>query len=166
MFQLYYQKSVLWSYSFQSNPVRTFQPESTSITLDLPSPCLSYWVVLTAYDCNNRITSTPALIGLFEPSTSGLVASVDTAMENTVVSWRSDGDQDLQRQLRLVTVTVNSECPTGVVPLQPQVFTVTPDQGNSVIVMQFGTSSHITTAWLFTIVVVVVRSHRSLPCAS
>lgn len=115
-------------------------PDSSIYTLNINglSPCQSYWAVLTVDDCSSQITSTPVLIGLFEPGSSGLVVSFSA--NNTVVGWSSDGNQDLQRQLQSVVVTVTSECLTDVIPAQHQVFTVTPDQGNSVALMGFGTT--------------------------
>lgn len=124
----------------QSDPIQAFRPDNSSITLNLLSPCQSYWAVLSAYDCTTRVTSPPALIGQFEPVNPVFVVSVNSGADSTVVSWRGS---DTQQQLRSVVVTVSSECPTGVMPLQRQVFTVTPDQGNSVNLMPFGIYSFV-----------------------
>ena len=46
----------------------TLQTGQSTVTIDSLSPCLSYWVVVTAMDstCGTELNSSPQMIGLFE----------------------------------------------------------------------------------------------------
>lgn len=94
-------------------------------------------MVVTALSCVNRVSSSPLLIGLFEPVQSEFVVSVDSGADNIVITWRSRS-ATLQPELGPVQVMVTSECPTGIVPPLTQVFTVAPDEGNSVNARRLG----------------------------
>ena len=107
------------------------------VTIDGLSPCLSYWVVVTVIDCINRVSSPPELINAQQPVQLGLLVTVHADADNIEVTWRSRS-AIIQQELGPVQVTVTSECPTGVVPPQTQVFTVTPDEGNSATIRELG----------------------------
>ena len=107
------------------------------VYLDNLSPCLSYWVVVTAMDCIHQATSPPLWIGVIESVQSGMVVTVRTGINNIEVIWRSRS-AIVQQEIRSVQVTVTSECPTGIVPSQTQVFTLTPDEGTSVNIRGLG----------------------------
>lgn len=59
------------------------------------------------------------------------LVSINTGANNIVVTWTTD-NPILQQQLRSVRVMVTSECPTGIVSPQSQVFSLTADERNSV----------------------------------
>lgn len=61
--------------------------------------------------------------------------SIVIGPDSIEVSWRT-ASSILQQQLRSVSVTVTAEaeCSTGVVPAQPRMFNVIPEDGNSVLV--------------------------------
>lgn len=121
----------------QSNPVRVFQTNQSTVSVGSLNPCQSYWVQLTAVDCAALAGTSPHMVANFEPAPLDLVISVSTHDNNIVVTWTSI-NQNLLEQLLSVQVTVVSECPTGIVPSQTQVFTVTPEEGNSVNVRELG----------------------------
>lgn len=54
------------------NPITTFSTASRSdITLDNLEACMSYWVVVSAVDCNSRTQSAPQLITTYMTATQG-----------------------------------------------------------------------------------------------
>lgn len=63
--------------------------------------------------------------------------TVYTGVNYIEVTWRSRS-AIIEQELSSIQVTVTSECPTGVVSPQAQVFTVRPDEGNSVNVRELG----------------------------
>lgn len=93
---------------------------------------------LTTVNCAGHVSSTPQRIGPFEASPRDLVISVESGNGSILVSWRNS-DQKFQQQLRSFQVTVTSMCPTGIAIPRNLVFTVTPDEGNSVIARGLGT---------------------------
>lgn len=118
----------------QSNPVRIFQTDQSRVVIEMLNPCLSYWVRLTAVECAAVVSNSPWSIALFQSATLDLVISVNSGDNNIVISWRSSN----QYLWESVKITVTSECPAGIVTPQTQVFTVTPDEGNSVNVRGLG----------------------------
>lgn len=85
--------------------------------------------MVTSVICASRLSSSPQLVGLSDSVQSDFVVSVYNGANNIVVTWRS---RSTGFQFQSVQVMVTSECLTGIVVPQTQVFTVTPDVGSSV----------------------------------
>ena len=62
-----YDNDVIAHFSTQNDPVSVYRTRQPRATIDGLSPCISYWVIVTALDCSNRIKSSPELVGLFQP---------------------------------------------------------------------------------------------------
>lgn len=60
--------------------MRVFQTNQSRVTIDNLHPCLSYWVIVTAVGCINRVDTSPELIGLFETVDFKLVFTVGDAI--------------------------------------------------------------------------------------
>lgn len=106
--------------------------------VDRLSPCQSYWLKPTGVDCAALVRTSPQKVAAFEADPSELVISVSTSGDsNIVLSWRNSG-QNFLEQVESLQVTVTSECPTGKVSALTQVFTMTPDEGNSLTIMGLG----------------------------
>lgn len=120
----------------QNNPVEIFHTSRPRVTIDTLNPCLSYWVVVTAIDCVSRVSSSPQLIGLFESVQSDFEVTVTSSADNMLVTWKSR-NAIVQQQLQSVEVILMSECATGIMPPQTQVFNVT--EGNLVTASRLGT---------------------------
>ena len=57
--------------------------------------------------------------------------SVTTGASSVTVRWTTDSSF-LQNLLGPVTVTISSECPTGVIQATSRIFTVGPGEGSSI----------------------------------
>ena len=110
----------------------------STVLVDRLNPCQPYWLKLTAVDCAALVRSPAQMVASLEATPSDLVVSVSTNRNsNIVVHWTSRSPTLLE-QVQSIQVTVTSECPTRIVPPQTQIFTVTPDEGNSVTIMGLG----------------------------
>ena len=49
-------------------PVETVTTAQRQVNLQNLNPCSTYWIVVTAVNCGLRISSSPQLLGLFNPS--------------------------------------------------------------------------------------------------
>ena len=57
--------------------MRTFLTNESSVSIDNLSPCSSYWVVVVAISCSNRVASAPQLINLFQTMEFKFMISLD-----------------------------------------------------------------------------------------
>ena len=84
-------------------------------------------------DCTALVRMSPQSVDAFEADISDLMILVNASGNgNIVVNW------SFLEQVESVQVRVTSECPTAVVPERTQVFTVTPNEGNSLNIMGLG----------------------------
>ena len=94
------------------NPVRTFQSNQPRVTLTGLSPCLSYWVVVTAVDCTNRVSSAPRLIGLADPVDFKMIISESTV---SCGAWIADNSaRKLSDILNKMNDALESRCGMSV----------------------------------------------------
>lgn len=103
------------------------------------NPCQPYWLKLTAVDCAALARSPSLVVAPLEAIPSDLVISVSTGRNSDIIVRWTSRNPTILEQLQSVQVTVTSACPTGIVPPQTQVFTVTPADGSSVAIMELGT---------------------------
>lgn len=74
------------------------------VTISSLGPCQSYWVVVTAVDCINRINSSPQLIGLYDSVQFKFAISVENAAPCTV--WIAD---NFARKIADIQSTISKE---------------------------------------------------------
>lgn len=74
--------------AFQNDPVDILQTSQTRATITNLSPCLSYWAVVTAVDCINRISSLPQLVSAFQPIQFELFITLEESV--SCQTWVTD----------------------------------------------------------------------------
>ena len=92
---------------FQNNPVRTFLTNQSRVTINGLSPCLSYWVVVTATGCA-RVDSSPELLGVFDSANFQFAISLEDNTPCTV--WIAD---NFARKISDVQNLISSELETS-----------------------------------------------------
>ena len=98
----------------QSNLVGTFRSSQSRVAISNLDFCKSYWVVVTAVDCVNHVSSSPELIGLFESLKFKFVMSIDGT--ESCESWVTQDPlrkiSEVERYLSLAMK--DSSCATAI----------------------------------------------------
>lgn len=94
--------------------MRTFRTNDSRVVLNNLNPCTSYWVVVTAIDCTNRVTGAPQSVGLFQPLLFRLIISIDNSIP--CQAWILDNSARKLSDIGLsITTTLRSSpCNSGV----------------------------------------------------
>ena len=62
------------------NLVSSIRTTDTQVIIQNLEPCTSYWTTVTAVNCGTKISSTPQLIGLKDPTSYQLVANLASSV--------------------------------------------------------------------------------------